>query len=164
MGHLIIQHCLFFPICGQPPLPRQVNVLFKLIAFWCLNTPLKRMMVNTVLYTYHPAIIGLHKTHLTKETLCYMRYSWAGHIYHSTHTSHSRRVYACLYIKHWPCKKFSQLSMQMADTVCVSLLQTACNYMYTSSGVYPFSILHGSAKVAGVFWIEQTRCSFICYG
>lgn len=57
-----------------------------------LNSPLKRAMVNSVLRKYHPAIIGMQETHLKRDTLCCLQYSWEGHIYHSTHTSYSRGV------------------------------------------------------------------------
>lgn len=56
-----------------------------------LSDPQKRSMVAAGLSRHHPAIYGLQETHLTRDTLSWVQYAWAGWSYHSTH-SYSRGV------------------------------------------------------------------------
>ena len=57
-----------------------------------VHDPLKRTMIRSGLKKFLPAIVGLQETHLTKDTVGCLGFSWVGKAYHSTHTSYSRGV------------------------------------------------------------------------
>lgn len=49
-------------------------------------------MINSCLKKFHLAIVGLQETHLSKDTVGSLRFSWVGKAYYSTHTTYSRGV------------------------------------------------------------------------
>ena len=57
-----------------------------------MHSPLKRTMLLMCLKKYLPGVICFQETHLTVETVCFLKYAWVGKAYHSTHTSFSRGV------------------------------------------------------------------------
>ena len=57
-----------------------------------MHSPLKRTMLFMCLKFFLPGVICFQETHLTAETVCFLKYMWVGKAYHSTHTSFSRGV------------------------------------------------------------------------
>lgn len=78
--------CLVSPVMLQfatfywPPIPRNVN------------DPLKCTMIAFCIWKFHPAIIGLQETHLTRDTTNCLHYPWVGKEYHSTYSAYSHGV------------------------------------------------------------------------